>query len=119
MNVQLNKILVFLIIYLKYIFYHLWIKDIKVNKNQSTGIVFSMDRPLQLNALLDSYFEFCEKPEPLVVIYKCTSESFHKGYLDIILHYEKKQNIIFIIEKNFKTDLLNVIKSINTKFLFF
>lgn len=119
MNNRVKVLFHFIVIYTRY-FANLLITISKGKiKNKSTGIIFSMDRPLQLNALLESYFEFCDNPEPLVVLFKSSSGKFDKGYDDVIYIFEKTHQVTFIRENDFKDDLLNILKTTKTYFLFF
>jgi len=47
------------------------------------GVVFSMDRALQLHSLLSSYFEKVKDPVPLHVIYRATSDAHHEAYAQV------------------------------------
>ena len=65
--------------------------------NKISGIVFSMDRPIQLFALLESYYKYCSDPVPLKILYKANNNEYLDGYKEIIQYYEKR-NISFIKE---------------------
>jgi hypothetical protein len=119
MNNRVKKLFDFIVIYTRYFVNSLIIKRKGKIKNTSTGIIFSMDRPLQLNALLESYYEFCDSPESLIILYKSTNETFNKGYIDVINHFKNIHDITFIKEIKFKKDLLKILKIINTHYVFF
>jgi hypothetical protein len=82
------------------------------------GIVFSMDRPMQLFALLESYYMYCEYPVPLLIIYKASDLSYERGY-DEVKKYFLDREISFIKESSFKKDLLTAINGISASHLFF
>ena len=48
------------------------------------GIIFSMDRALQLCALLESYYENVVNPVRLIVIYKASSIEHLRSYQELI-----------------------------------
>lgn len=59
--------------------------------NRTTvGVVFSMDRAIQLHALLESYFICVRNPAPLKVIYRCTSLEHEDAYNELILKFSEK-----------------------------
>ena len=89
------------------------VKDCRV-----TGIVFSMDRPIQLFALLESYYKYCYDPAPLKVLYKATSKDYLNGYKEIEKYFDK-HDITFIEELSFRKDLIGILKDISSSFLFF
>jgi hypothetical protein len=77
--------------------------------NKTNAIVFSRDRPLQLDLMLSSYHK-CSKDFHLLeisVVYKASNERFKKSY-------EVLKNewgfVDFIEETNFKNDVINQIK---------
>lgn len=76
--------------------------------NLST-VIFSKDRAMQLDALLQSiYFNACEVFNNVAVIYTSSNESFEKANQIVIDTYP---SVKFIKETNFKEDTLNVINS--------
>lgn len=82
------------------------------------GIVFSMDRPLQLYALLESYFRHCTDPAPLTILFKANSSDYKKGYEEV-KRYFKDMPIKFVKEDSFRNNLITIIKNISSKYLFF
>lgn len=50
---------------------------------QCTGIVFSRDRPLQLHALLESYFDLCRPAPRLEVLYRADDPSLRQAYDEV------------------------------------
>lgn len=80
------------------------------------GIVFSKDRPLQLEALLNSYDQYVEGKSPLYVLYTVSNGEYEKAYNEIIKLYSSMN---FIKEKNFREDLVSLLKAIHTDKLFF
>jgi len=82
------------------------------------GIIFSKDRPLQLYALLESYFTYCKDPVPLIILYKASEEDYERAYSEIKDSYKRK-DIIFRQEIEFKSDLVNILEDSGSKFIFF
>lgn len=88
-------------------------------KDRINCIIFSMNRALQLDALLRS-FDLNKIGEcPIYVLYKATDEMHSKAYHELISLHRNKA--VFIEENNlgFKTQLLNIVNGIDTGKLFF
>ncbi len=95
------------------------LKSHKKNYSENLiGIIFSKDRPLQLYALLESYFIYCKDPAPLLVLYKSSEEDYERAYNEIIDSYKNKE-ITFRQEIEFKSDLINILENSGSKFIFF
>jgi hypothetical protein len=82
------------------------------------AIVFSMDRALQLDALLRSFLLNKNGDCKLIVLYKASDDRHRKAYLDLLGIYG---NEFSFIEQNnsFKLSLLSILKSLNQDKLFF
>ena len=111
---NLRKLLLNIKVFLKIILFRKLYSDV----NKISGIVFSMDRPIQLFALLESYYKYCSDPVPLKILYKSNNNEYLDGYKEIIQYYEKR-NISFIKEISFRNDLIRILKDISSKYLFF
>ncbi len=74
-----------------------------------TGVVFSKDRALQLDALLSSFRKYCLDNEyvDLNVLYKTTSKKHQRQYEQLTIDYP---DVSFIKETKFKTNLLEIIE---------
>lgn len=88
------------------------------NNSSVAGIVFSMDRPMQLFALLESYYRLNSTPERLYILYKASTHCFEKGYNEVVESFKDK-DLVFIKETNFRDDLLEVLSEIDSEFIFF
>jgi len=75
-------------------------------------IIFSKDRPLQLHATLASFaLHACDAKETsIVVLMRASSETYAMGYDQVAKEFASQLQINWIKEKDFKTDLLNVIQ---------
>ena len=111
----IKKILLNISVIFRILFYGIFNKG---NEFSITGIVFSMDRPIQLFALLESYYLYCGDPAPLYVLYKATNNDFNDGYNEIVQRYKDKE-IIFVKETSFRTNLISLLKSIQSEYMFF
>lgn len=84
-----------------------------------TGIVFSKDRPLQLHALINTYFENVHAPAPLYIIFNTSSLAYAEAYRQLALEVENDA-VIFVPESDtFKTTLIKVLHLIKTNNIFF
>jgi hypothetical protein len=80
-----------------------------------SNIVFTKNRPLQLEAYLESLYRYfpAERIQTYIV-YKV--ELFHEEYE---LVFKKYSQCIIITEKDFHTDIMNIINRINTDYILF
>ncbi len=79
-------------------------------------IVFSKDRPIQLYALIESYFYNSKVTNPITVIYKCSHEGFTKAYHEIENEFS---DIRFIEEDNFRDVLIRTVEQLDASRLLF
>ena len=70
-------------------------------------IIFSKNRAIMLEALLRSL----NNKYDIYIIYKFTNSGFQAGYEKLIWN-NTNNNIHYILEHNFKNDLLNIMKEI-------
>ena len=97
----------------------LYMQQFDTDKRSGTvGILFSMDRPIQLYATLESYFKYVKNPAPLHVMYAMTDEKYNAAYNDVIKEFSNK-NVTFIHETKFRDDLITLISSLKEDNLFF
>jgi hypothetical protein len=71
-----------------------------------TSVIFSKDRPLQLELTLRSKKEFCKEDNYIYtnIIYKGSTDKYLEGYEILKKEYN---NILFIEESEFKSNLIN------------
>lgn len=84
------------------------------------GVVFSMDRALQLHALLGSYQDLVTGRVKLTIIYRATSEAHDAAYQEVISEYAglvevKRQEL----RKDFKALLTEALSESLAKHVFF
>tara|TARA_Y100001978_G_scaffold195229_1_gene203233 strand:- start:543 stop:1466 length:924 start_codon:yes stop_codon:yes gene_type:complete len=90
-------------------------------------IIFSYNRPLQLDSLLASLIKLFDKNINLNILYKYDKHNIRKGYKKLIADHISNKNIKFIKENlSFKHSLIEITKNIknknnknNTNILFF
>lgn len=82
-------------------------------------VVFSKDRPLQLDLFLRSFSTFVSEAQnyQINVLYTYSSDSFKKGY-DILIEYTYS-NVNFVKEVDFKQDTIRLINEDNPYTVFF
>ena len=89
-------------------------------EKSTIGIVFSMDRALQLHALLGSYKDLVRNPCRLDIIYRASSQSHEAAYQEIFSEYAelieiKRQNT----RKEFKPLLIDALLYSEAERVFF
>lgn len=81
------------------------------------GIVFSKDRPLQLYALLESYFRHCEDPKTLYILYRASNDAFANAYTQVKQYFDS--NLIeFVEEQHFTKNFQSLLESTEEKYVF-
>lgn len=83
-----------------------------------TGIAFSKDRPLQLDALLRSYLHHWRPAPRLEVIYRASNRAYESAYEDIKAAFAHAP-IGWRRERDFATDVRELIAGAGTHGLFF
>lgn len=82
------------------------------------GIVFSKDRPLQLHALLSSYFDRVKNGGKLHVIFRPTSERYARCYEELRREFSGRP-VDFHLERAFRNDVIRIVMSIATRSMLF
>jgi hypothetical protein len=84
-------------------------------------IIFSMDRAIQLHALLSSYFEKVSTTVPVHVLYRISSDAHQESYDNLFSQFNNSQ--IFAIQQkdknSFKNQLIAILESIKSEKVFF
>ena len=84
-------------------------------------IIFSMDRALQLHALLSSYFEKVNRPVPIHVLYRTSSSAHQKAYGEVFSLFDDYQ--VFAVRQkskdSFKNQLIAILESVQVEKIFF
>lgn len=95
-------------------------KSIIIEDNDLTceAIVFSKDRAMQLHALLETYKEKAKHPFKLNILYTFSNKEHKKSYETLIENYSS-ENIKFIVENNFRLQLLELVDTIEASKIFF
>lgn len=88
------------------------------NNSSCECILFSKDRAMQLHALLSSYYENAINPAPIHLLYTYSDERHKQSYDEIKESFVDKK-IDFIFETNFKKQILDLIKNMNSSKFFF
>lgn len=86
-----------------------------------TGVVFSMDRAMQLHALLGSYRDQVLNGPKLTVIYRVTSDSHSRSYDDVFAEFEDLIQIAIkqVTRESFRDILIDTLCRTQTKHVFF
>ncbi|WP_094584263.1 hypothetical protein [Synechococcus sp. BO 8801] len=71
-------------------------------------LIFSKDRPLQLQATLASFALHCREAAqtPITVLYRASSEPFSRGYAQLRAEFQGRLLIDWVEERSFRHDLL-------------
>jgi len=81
-------------------------------------VVFSRDRPMQLHALLSSYFEKAKNPVRVHVLYRASSARFESAYREALAPFED-QALSVTRETSFRDDLLLILRTAEAEKVFF
>jgi len=78
-------------------------------RTNTVGLIFSKDRAMQLQAVIDSFFLHCGDSDrlKLFILYKTTNDLHRRQYEKLI---DKYPNISFIKETDFREQVLTVLK---------
>lgn len=88
--------------------------------HQVTGIVFSMDRALQLHGLLGSYQDLVADPVKLVIIYRASSEAHDAAYQEVFREYAELIEVKPQDRRDdFKALVIDALSARDTEHLFF
>lgn len=82
------------------------------------GVIFSKDRPMQLFALLRSYYENVTPPSALIVLYNASGKKYEKAYIELA-NYFIQYDIEFVKEADFKNDLVSIVEKVKNEKIFF
>jgi hypothetical protein len=71
-------------------------------------LIFSKDRPLQLQATLASFALHCREAAqtPITVLYRASSGAFSRGYAQLREEFQDRLQIDWVEERSFRRDLL-------------
>jgi hypothetical protein len=83
----------------------------KVDSSSLTAVLFSMNRAMQLDAVLRSLYRHCWDADQfdLYMIYKTTSPTHTRQYQELIQEYQPFERIHFIRQLHFRFDLLSLL----------
>ena len=84
---------------------------------RALGVVFSKDRALQLNALLESWFANCNGTARIVVLWTVSDSNHERSYKELMDIWESK--VEWVREKSFRSDLLEILEKDSSSHLFF
>jgi hypothetical protein len=86
--------------------------------NSTCGIIFSKDRPLQVDGLLNSYAYHVENAPPLIVLFKASTSEYEGAYQSLA-ETHKGSGVRFVREQRFRPDLIALLKSLAEERVFF
>lgn len=85
-----------------------------------TCIVFSKDRPLQLNALIQSYKTHLEPVPKILLTYGSSTESFKQAYEEVIArHRDVIVDTSYRQDSEFRVSFISLVHKVTTDALFF
>jgi len=82
-------------------------------------IVFSKDRPIQLYALLESYFNYVKNHPPPRVLYVSSDDAFEKAYREVFYEFKAKLGAVVREQGSFKESLEDILNELQAGRLFF
>ncbi len=85
------------------------------------GIVFSMDRAIQLYGLLESYFDRVQNPVPLHIVYRATTAEHRRAYDEVfqLLDHLPIKPILQNEKIHFRPIILDLLNQLQTSRVFF
>lgn len=86
-----------------------------VGRTSISVICFSKDRPMQLEAYLNSLFRMCAEPLPVTVLYTCRPH-FHAAYSKLKSQFRQ---VDFIRETDFKEQVLAYLRQVESPLFMF
>jgi len=86
--------------------------------HRAEGIVFSMDRAIQLHALLSSYFEKVKNPAPIHLFYRTSSGSHQKAYEELIALFSDRLSSV-TIQDPFRGKMIAILERVEAPKVFF
>ena len=91
------------------------------SQNNILGVVFSMDRAMQLHALLGSYVDNVHNRAKLSILYRATTEAHEIAYQEVFDEYQSVIETIIKqdIRQSFRPHLNNILQSSSAEYLFF
>lgn len=92
-----------------------------INNHSIECLVFSMDRALQLHALLSSLYENLSKEIAVHILYKSTTEAHEKAYQEVFQIFKNKdiRPVRQFSKSDFKPKLLETLKIMKSQKMFF
>lgn len=90
-------------------------------RDKSECIVFSMDRAMQLDALLGSYVENVTNPARAHILYRATTKAHQEAYADVFKKYASIIASVVLQEQRetFREQLLDILEGIHSEKMFF
>jgi hypothetical protein len=82
-------------------------------------VIFTKDRPLQLEALINSYFHYTKSDIKPHIIYNASTDKFKEAYNDLFQRFSDKLASVTDDSDGFKTALISTLESISTSHIYF
>ena len=98
------------------LFHLVWIRVNTSDNRQISAIIFSKDRPMQLDALLRSLAQDTRGIEKIYVLYRVSDKDFDRAYDDLVEYFN---HVSFIRESSFRDQLITLLAGLNTSRLIF
>lgn len=87
--------------------------------HQVCCIIFSMDRAIQLHALLCGYFEKMSTALPVYVLYRATHEGHRAAYDEVFSMFGDKVLPVYQEKKAFRAQLIDLLERADSEKIFF
>lgn len=91
----------------------------KLKDPGAVGIVFSFNRPVQLHALLASYFHYAKQAPRLIVQYRATPGTLADDIYNEVKELFKNHPVTFVAESTCRGTLLEILAQLPEQKLFF
>lgn len=85
------------------------------------GIIFSMDRAIQLHALLTSYFEKVKDQAPIMVLYRASDERHGAAYQEVFAEFAGRSvtPVRQVSRSTFRSQFFGILESLSCESIFF
>lgn len=87
--------------------------------DRTSVIIFSKDRPAQLDLLLRSIKKYLNGPDAIIVLYRASDDQIKRAYDEVFSAFGHYEGLTIKQESGFRQDLLQLLNRLNSRFVMF